>query len=170
MALLVQFESVGSNLVVQMDRKIGDAQKRPLEVHEPHRCSFLVAKRDTSCERKIAIEPSVRQHAAIGLDAQLVIALGMNVGIGLDPQIRGIRVGADDPEAGIGWCTLSYFEGRERTARAHDVVSSAGPERPGFTLVERCKTSPLEALDRRCDGVIRSGRRIDKGQEVVDAV
>ena len=63
--------------------------------------AVLLAQRDLAREREIAVEPGVGEHAAIGLDGQLAVAVGVDVGERLEPQVRRIGVGADDAKAAL---------------------------------------------------------------------
>jgi hypothetical protein len=112
----------------------------------------------------------VQQHAAIGFDSELVIALGVYVGDRLDPQVRRIRMRADDSEARLGGGSAAHLEGRERPTAAHDVVPRTGGQRPGIGLVETREARLFEAIDGACDRVIGRGRTIDEGEQVVDGI
>ena len=54
----------------------------------------LLAQRDLAREREIAVEPGVREHAAVGLDGELPVAVRAHVRERLEPQIRRVGVGA----------------------------------------------------------------------------
>ena len=59
-----------------MDREARDAQQRAREIDAARvRVAARLAQRHAAREREIAIEPGVQQHAAVGLDRELAVAV-----------------------------------------------------------------------------------------------
>ena len=86
---------------------------------------------DPARQPEVAVEPRVEQHAAVDLDAELAAADPAGVGLGLDPQVRAVGVGADDPEPGAGPAGPPGDERRHRADEAGLVWRPATRRRGG---------------------------------------
>ena len=166
----VELETLLIELAVQVDRETRHAQEGPFEIDELAAEFSSVAHDDTAGERQIAVEPGVEQHAAIGLDRELGVAVAVHVGDRLQAQIRRIGVGPDDSEARFRRRPAPDLEGREAPAGAHDITSIARRNGPDVRFFESRKTGLFESQGDGRDRVIGRGRSIDELEEVRDQV
>ena len=92
-----------TTVAVEVDGQLRDAQQRAVDAHQARLTGPSSARTDTRPgQPEVAVEPRVHQRAAVDLDAELADAGRAAVGPGLDPQVRAVGVGADDPEAPRG--------------------------------------------------------------------
>ena len=112
----------------------------------------------------------MQQHAAVGLDAQLLVAVRAHVGERLEAQIRRIGVRTDDVEAALGRRLRADVEGDEAAVAARDEATIARAEFPQRVLGERLVAGSAQARGGLGDRVVRRWRTIDEVDEVGDRV
>ena len=92
--LFVEFEALGSDLAVEVDRELGYTQNRAVDLDQVR---GHVSGHDLARESEVSIEPAINECTAVDLDAKLANTSRHAVGIGLDTKIWTVRVGSDDP-------------------------------------------------------------------------
>ena len=78
----------------------GTRTERPIDEEQPLLGAVAAAHDDPPGQAEVAVEPRVEERAAVHLDGELAAAGPPGVGVRLDPQVRAVGVGADDPEPG----------------------------------------------------------------------
>ena len=88
----------------------GTRQERAIDEQEALLGAVGAAHHDPARQAEVAVEPGVEQGAAVDLDGQLAVARPTGVRVRLDPQVRAVGVGADDPEpaAGPWWAPVDH--------------------------------------------------------------
>ena len=95
MLLRVERETAGVDAAVEVRRQLRDAQQRPVDAHQD---GAAVDQRQPTGQPEIAVQPGVPQRTAVDLDPEQLPPGPVEVGLRLDPQVRAVGVGADDPE------------------------------------------------------------------------
>jgi hypothetical protein len=98
-SLRIELKAGAVDVAVQMDGEAGHPTERSGEPHEARRAVF---EHDAAGQTQIAVEPGVPQHAAVDFDRQLLVAVLDKLGLGLEAQVGGVGVSADDRETGFG--------------------------------------------------------------------
>ena len=129
-----------------------------------------LAQRHLAREREVAVEPGVREHAAVRLDRELAIAVGVDVGERLHPQVRRVGVRADDAEAALHRGDGAHLQRHQAAAAAHAVALLARRELPGVDVVRLAVAGRLEPAHAFGDRVIRRRRAIDEAEQIRDRV
>lgn len=151
---------------VQMDGQLGYPQQRFVDLDEPGPDpAARRAHREPPGDAQVAVEPGVQRNAAVDLHADLPPARRRGVGSGLDPQVRGIGVCADDPERGVRRGALGDVPGDQRTTAGDE--AAAGRARPVVRAAQFTEARLLQALGGTGHRVVRGGAGADEGQQVV---
>jgi hypothetical protein len=156
--LRVELQAVGVDGSVQVDGQVRDAHQRPREVDQHAAPSATaVVQHDPAGDRQVAVQPGRQQQPAVGLDGELVVALGAHVGQGPQPQVGRVGVGTDQLEARLVGRLLADHEGRDARATADDEEALTGREPKGVGLVQLREASGDQPPDDLGDRVV--GRR-----------
>src|SRR5690606_19800330 len=99
---------------------------------------------DAPREREVAIDPRVEQHAAVDLDADLVLPGALELGVGLDAEVRRVGVRADQSEPALLRRSVADLQGSDGRARPDDVHAITGRDAPSLGLVEAAIASGFE--------------------------
>ena len=116
----VEEQPLGGDLPVEVDRQLRNATDRSIDEEQALLEPARTPHDDPPGEPQVPVEPGVEQRAAVDLDGQLATACPPGVGVGLDPQVGAVGVGADDAEAAGG-----------------GVAGAASPRRPGCRRAAR---------------------------------
>ncbi len=155
-----------------MNRELRDARHRTSEQHES-RLEALDAIRTRDLhegaprERQIAVEPRVEQHAPIHLDPELGVALLLVLRVGLEPQVRAIRMRADEPKSGDA-LGLRNDEREQARAAVRERVATWSEVRPGVRLGDGLEAGVDQARVRVRDRMERRWRVGEEGEEIVE--
>lgn len=159
LSLLVGVE-VG--LAVQVDGERGDAQDGLVDLDELLDHLSALTHHDSSGNAEIAIKPGRPDAAAVGLDANLLVADVALLGNGLDAQAGRVGVGADN---GYGVSRLPFLANSEcdngRGVSGQVVLASgAAGLGPRVSFANEGEAGLFEAGDGGLDGMV--GLRGDK--------
>jgi hypothetical protein len=168
--LRIQHEPLLAELAVEVDRQVRDAQERPTEVEQEGLWPTVDLGGDAAGDREVAVEPGVEQRGSVGLDAELPVAVRLDVGARLQPEVGRVGVCADDPEAALGRRRGSDLKGDDAASGANCIPARAGLEAPGLVLSQRLEAARLEPADRLRDRVVGRGRTIDEAEQIGDGV
>ena len=116
---------------------------------------------DPARQAEVAVEPGVEQHAAVDLDAELAAARPAGVGPRLDPQVRAVGVGADEPEHGS---TRSAATPRHQRAAPAEVVRTRARQR--LRLGCSREAGGAETVGDGGHDVVRRRRGVDERAQV----
>jgi hypothetical protein len=95
--LAVERDAPFVHLPIEVDRELGQPQDRAVDLDEAH---LAGAQCHSSRKAEVAVEPRVDERPAVHVDGNLAVPDAARVGARLHPQIRAVRVGADDHEPG----------------------------------------------------------------------
>ena len=118
---------------------------------------------DPAGQPEVAVEPGVQQGAAVHLDGELAASGPPGVGVGLDPQVGAVGVGADDAEPAGAWCAPPSSPRRRgspprRTKwRPGAVGHASASARPAKPAASSRAAASAQAWNGR-------GRGVDEGQ------
>ncbi len=167
MLLRVEDEPIVVDAAVQVDRHVGHAGHRALEIDEALLDAAAgLLEEHAPRKREIAIEPGREEHAAVDLDAELLVAAHREIGVGLDAEVGRVGVRADHAKPAGRRRLFADDEGEDRRAPAHHVAPLARRELPGVDLGERAKAGEFEAPRGLADGVEGRRRGVDEGAEI----
>ena len=144
--LRVELQTLVLDLAAEVDGEVRDPQQRTREVDQHALQTGSDLQADPARQREVAIQPGVQQHAAVGLDPDLSVAVGAQIRPRLDAQIRRIGVGAEDAEAALGRRRRAHLEGHQAAVAPHDEAAIARAVVPDLRLE---KTRVAAASSRR---------------------
>lgn len=161
-ALLVELEALRGDVAVHVDGELRDAQQRAVDVDQ---AGGAVAQREAAGQAQVPVEPGVHQRAAVDLHGDLAPAVRPGVRAGLDAQVGGVGVGADDAERGVRRGALRDVPGDDRAAAQHVLAAARGL--PGVGLRDLAETGLLQPRGGARHGVVRGRARRQEGHQVV---
>ena len=126
--------------------------------------------RDATGKRQIAIEPAVEQHASVGLDGELLIAVRGDVGLRLEAKIGRVRMGTDDSEAALRGRKRARLECDETALIAHHEEAAPRCEVPHVAFGKRGESGCLEATNDLGHRVVGRWASVDEGEQIRDQV
>ena len=153
-----------------MDRQVRYSKQRPREVEQDRPRGGCIPQRHPARDGQVAIEPGVKQEAAVGLDGELTVAVRRDVGPRLHSQVRRVGVRADDPEAPADGGLGPDLEGDQAPATADREAAISGGEVPDLVLCARPEAASFEPARRLGDGVVGRGRGVDEREQVANEV
>jgi hypothetical protein len=106
------------------------------------------------------------ERPAVHVDPDLLKTAPGEIGVGLDPEVGRIGVGADHTKPPGGGGLGAGDEGDQGGSAADDVAAVAGGEGPGVALGERLEAGGGEPLGGLAGGVEGRRRAVDEGAEV----
>ena len=157
--LAIEDEAPLVDVAIEVDGELRHPGDRLVDRHERRRA---VRRDEATGDAEVAVQPAVEQHPAVDLDAELAPPGAVDVGAGLDAQVRRIGVGADEAHR--------QGTGTGRAAPGHD--GPAAHDEPGVRdvvprrrLIDRAEPGGDEQVDRRTDGVPRRWRGVEEGAQ-----
>lgn len=143
-------------LAVQVDGERGDAKDGLVNLDELLDHLSALAHHDSASNAEIAIKPRRPDTAAVGLDADLLVADVALLGNGLDAQAGRVGVGADNGNGVSGLPLLANGEGDNGRCVSGQIVlaSRAAGLGPRVSFADEGKACLLEAVDGGLDGMV----------------
>ena len=164
MLLGIELQPLFSDFAKEVDGQVGNAQHRPGKIDEHGAHRPVLEHADAPRQGEVAVEPGVEQHAAVGFNGELAVAVSRNIGRGLESEVRGIGVRTQNPETRLGRRRAPHLEGHQASVVAHNVAAGPGSMVPEFALGQAGKPGRLQAHRGFGHRVVGGGREIDEGQ------
>ena len=119
MALAIRLELI---LAVEVDSQRRQAQQGA----GVDQVAATILRDDLASHGELSVEPAVKKHAAIDFHSHLLPTGRIEVWGRFESQPGRIRMGADNPEAGVWARALGDKPGHDRTTPDHDVAARFG--------------------------------------------
>ena len=149
MRLAVEHDAALVDVAVEVDGELRHPGDR---VGHGHEGVGAVGEHEAAGDAEVAVEPAVEEDAAVDLDAELAPPGPPAVGVRLDPQPGGVRVGADDAHRQRSRAGRAA-PGDEGAAARH--VAGGRQLGPRLGLGDGDEAAGPEQAGRRVDGVPR---------------
>jgi hypothetical protein len=155
---------------VEVNREVGDAGDGAIDPKQRRGdAAALGAVGHLTGEAEVAVKPGVQERPAVDLHAPLAPALAGELGVGLEAQVGGVGVGADEVKPRALRGVVAEDPGDERPA-AHDealVPDLQGLE--GLGLVHGHEARRLEPARGFSGAVLRARGGVDKLKQALGA-
>ena len=131
-SLTVEVESTRSELAVEVNRQLWNAKQRPIVSDQPDLQTVARADDDAARQPEVAIKPGIGECTAVHLDAELGDPERRHVRLRLDPEVRAVGVGTDDPKRTRRIVMLGHHPGDDAAALGMEPPADrAGVRRKG---------------------------------------
>lgn len=150
-----------------MDGHAGDHQQVAVQREQAGGDGIVLLYQYAACHRQRPVHPCGADHAAVALGVQLgVLPAHVDLGIFLDAEAGGIRVGSGHVEA-VVFQLLSHAERKDAGAVAADKIAPAGFQLPPAALQQLGKALLQQDVPDGCSGVVCGRIAVNEGQQLL---
>ena len=155
------------DLAVHMDGHAGDHQQVAVQREQAGGDGIVLLYQHAACHRQRPVHPCGADHAAVALGVQLgVLPAHVDLGVFLDAETGGIRVGSSHVEA-VVFQLFSHAECKDAGAVAADKIAPAGFQLPPAALQQLGKALLQQDVPDGCSGVVCGRIAVNEGQQLL---